>query len=85
MKVHIKKSARKELMNLPDRILLKAFETILDLRDNSWPRGYDKVEGKDNQLRVWINQDYRILYEVNTKINRLDIVAVRHKDENTYK
>lgn len=85
MKVHIKKSARKELMNLPDRILLKAFEMILDLRDHPWPRGYGKVEGKDNQLRVWINRDYRILYEVNPKIKRIDIVAVRHKDETTYK
>lgn len=85
MRIHIKKSARKELMNLPDRILLKAFETILNLGDNPRPPGYEKVEGKENQLRVWINRDYRVLYEINVKIRRLDIVAVRHKDEQTYK
>ena len=85
MKIHIKKSARKELIKLPDNILIKSFKTILNLGENPYPGGYDKVEGKENQLRIWIDRNYRILYEVNKEKDRLDIVAVRLKSKNTYK
>lgn len=85
MKIHIKKSARKELVKLPDNILIKTFTTILSLGDNPHPRGYDKVEGKENQLRVWIDRNYRILYEIVPEKDRLDIVAIRQKSEKTYK
>ena len=85
MKIHIKKSARKELIKLPDNILIKSFKAILNLGENPYPRGYDKVEGKENQLRIWIDRNYRILYEVNREKDRLDIVAVRLKGKNTYK
>ncbi len=85
MKIHIKKSARKELIKLPDNILIKTFTTILSLGENPYPRGYDKVEGKENQLRVWIDRNYRILYEVTPEKDRLDIVAIRQKSEKTYK
>ncbi len=85
MKIHIKKSARKELIKLPDNILIKTFTTILYLGENPYPRGYDKVEGRDNQLRVWIDRNYRILYEVIPEKDRLDIVAIRAKSEKTYK
>jgi len=51
-------------MKLPDNILIKAFRIILSLSENPYPRGYDKVEGKENQLRLWIDKNYRILYEV---------------------
>ena len=64
MRIHVKKSARKELLKLPDNILIKAFKIILSLSENPYPRGYDKVEGKENQLRLWIDKNYRILYEV---------------------
>jgi mRNA-degrading endonuclease RelE of RelBE toxin-antitoxin system len=85
MKIHVKKSARKELMKLPDNILIKAFKIILSLSENPYPRGYDKVEGKENQLRLWIDKNYRILYEVISNKDRLDIVAIRLKSEGTYK
>ncbi len=85
MKIHVKKSARKELMKLPDNILIKAFKIILSLNENPYPRGYDKVEGKENQLRLWIDKNYRILYEVISNKDRLDIVAIRPKGEGTYK
>ena len=85
MKIHIKKSARKELIKLPDNILIKSFKAILNLGENPYPGGYDKVEGKENQLRIWIDRNYRILYEVNKEKDRLDIVAIRLKSKNTYK
>lgn len=72
-------------MKLPDNILIKTFKTILSLSDNPYPGGFDKVEGKDNQLRLWIDKNYRILYGINSNKDRLDIVAIRHKSEKIYK
>jgi len=85
MKISIKKSARKDLLNLPDVILLKTFKTILELVDNPLPRGHDKVESKANRYRVWIDRNYRLLYEFDKHANKIMIVAVKPKDEHTYK
>lgn len=85
MNIAFKPSARKELMELLDHILVKAFKTILDLGENPRPRGYGKVEGRPDVLRVWVDQDYRILYELNTTQNKLRIIAVSIKSKHTYK
>ncbi len=80
-----KKITQKRINETSCIILIKTFKTVLSLGENPYPRGYDKVEGKENQLRLWIDKNYRILYEVVSNKNRLDIVAIRHKSERTYK
>lgn len=72
-------------MDLPDHILIKAFKTILDLGENPRPRGYDKVEGRAGVFRVWIDRDYRILYELDTAEGKLRVVGVGIKSKHTYK
>ncbi len=85
MKLVIKPSARKELMDLPDPILVKAFKTILDLGDHPRPRGYDKVEGREGVFRVWIDRDYRVLYEIATEEEKIRIIGVGIKRKHLYK
>ncbi len=85
MKIAIKPSARKELMDLPDHILVKAFKTILDLGENPRPRGYDKVEGRPGVFRVWIDRDYRVLYEIDQVEDKLRVIGVGIKSKQTYK
>ena len=85
MKIAVKPSARKELMDLPDHVLVKAFKTILDLGENPRPRGYDKVEGRPGVFRVWIDRDYRVLYELDTTEDKLRIIGVGIKSKHTYK
>ncbi len=85
MKIAIKPSARKELMDLPDHILVKAFKTILDLGENPRPRGYDKVEGRPGVFRVWIDRDYRVLYEIDQDEDKLRVIGVGIKSKQTYK
>ena len=85
MKIVIKPSARKELMDLPDHILVKAFKTILDLGDNPRPRGYDKVEGRKGVCRVWIDRNYRVLYEIDVAEDKLRVISVGIKNKHTYK
>lgn len=85
MKISVKPSARKELMALPDHVLVKAFKTILDLGENPRPRGYDKVEGRAGVFRVWIDRDYRVLYEIDAADEKLRIISVGIKSKQTYK
>jgi hypothetical protein len=44
-----------------------------------------EVAGREDQLRLWAGRDLQVLYEVNDRSGRLTIVAVRKKDESTYK
>lgn len=85
LKIRSKRSARKELLDLDDETFLRIVKAILDLQDNPRPRGYDVVAGKEEQLRIWIGRDYRVLYEVHEKEGKIVIVGIRRKDERTYK
>jgi len=70
---------------LDDEAFLRVARAILELQENPRPRGHDKVAGRENQLRIWAGRDHRVLYEVDEKGGRVIIVAVRRKDESTYK
>jgi mRNA-degrading endonuclease RelE of RelBE toxin-antitoxin system len=85
LRVRFRRSAKRELFDLNDDAFLRVARAILDLQDNPRPRGYDKLAGREDQLRIWVGRDYRVLYEVDEKEGRIIIVAVRRKDESTYK
>jgi hypothetical protein len=57
----------------------------MDLQVDPRPRGYDKVAGREDQFRIWVGRDHRVLHESNEKAGRIIIVAVRRQDESTYK
>ena len=85
MTLRIKASARKDMLKLPDAILLKAFRVILQIKDDPYPRGFKKVRGQKDKLRIWIDRNYRILYEVDADIETIDIVLVGLKNEGMYR
>jgi len=85
LKIRFRRSAKRELFELDDDTFLRVAKAILELQENPRPRGYDKVAGREDQLRIWAGRDHRILYEVDDKAGRIVIVAVRRKDESTYK
>jgi mRNA-degrading endonuclease RelE of RelBE toxin-antitoxin system len=85
LKIRFRRSAKRELFELDDEAFLRVARTILELQENPRPRGYDKVAGGEDQLRIWAGRDHRVLYEVDEKGGRIIIVAVRRKEESTYK
>ena len=85
MDVRIRASARRDLLKLPDSILIGAFRTVLQIKENPYPRGFKKVRGRRDTLRVWIDRNYRILYEVDSDAGCIDIVRVGLKNESTYR
>ena len=83
--LRFKRSAKRELLDLDDESFVRVVQAILALQDNPRPRGYDTVAGKSDQLRFWAVRDHRILYEVDAAGRKITIVAVRKKDEGTYR
>ena len=73
----IKKSARKELDDLPDQDFLKIDKVILSLRDNPFPYPQSKkLKGSDRcRLRVG---DYRVVYAMDEVRRIITIYRVRH-------
>ena len=84
-KIRFRRSAKRELFELDDEAFLRVARAILELQEDPRPRGYDKVAGQENQLRIWAGRDHRVLYEIDDRAGRIIIVAVRRKDESTYK
>ncbi len=79
-----RRSAKRELFELEDEAFLRVARAILDLQENPRPRGYDRVAGREDQFRIWVGRDHRVLYEIDERGQRIIIVAVRRKDESTY-
>lgn len=72
--VYLKRSAEKELEGLPSKVHEKIVEALLSLRGNPFPRNAKKLHGREGyRIRVG---SYRVLYLVDDRKNRIEIVAV---------
>ena len=78
-KISIKKSAVKELKDIPKKELRKIIKHIQSLAQNPRPQGSQKLSG---QGRFRIRQgDYRIVYSIEDKGSIIDIVKIGHRRE----
>ena len=86
MTLRIRRRAKKELLSIDDDGQFFAIvKAILDLEANPSPRGYDKVEGQEENYRIWVGRDWRVLHSINRDRDELIIEAVRKKDGRTYR
>ncbi len=78
-KITIKKSAAKELEDIPRKELRRIVKRIQSLALNPRPQGCQKLS---RQSRFRIRQgDYRIVYSVEDKGCIVDIVKIGHRRE----
>jgi len=78
-RISIKKSAAKELENIPKKNLRKIVKCIQSLAQNPRPAGSQKLSG---QQRYRVRQgDYRVVYSVDDKDLIIDIVKIGHRRE----
>ena len=75
--IEIKKSAAKEIKNLPSPALKKVLAKISSLSENSRPQDSIKLSGEE-KYRVRCG-DYRILYTIEDKILVVYVVKVGHR------
>jgi len=78
--VRMKKSALRELEELPKSALQKALAALHELKEQPRPRGSKKLVGSESSYRIRI-ADYRIIYEVDADKHVIFITRVRHRKE----
>lgn len=78
-KIEIKKSAAKEIENLPSAILKRVIAHIQELANEPRPIGCKKLSG-DEKYRIRVG-DYRILYEIEDEVVTVYVVKVAHRKE----
>ncbi len=78
-KITVKKSAAKELEEIPGKELRKIVRRIQSLVQNSRPHGSQKLS-RQEQYRVR-QGDYRIVYSIDDKDSIIDIVKIGHRRE----
>ena len=78
-KLVIKKSAAKEMEDIPKKELRKIVKRIRSLTQDPRPKGCQKLSG---QSRFRIRQgNYRILYSIDDEDRVVDIVKIGHRRE----
>ena len=77
--IEIKKSAAKEIENLPKRELQIVLHKIHSLTENPRPHGCEKLSGQD-KYRVRCG-DYRILYTIADVVLIVCVVKVGHRKD----
>ena len=75
--IEIKRSAAKELTQLPPKDRGRIIARIQALADDPRPVGAEKLSGQD---RYRVRQgDYRILYEIEDQVLRIMVVKIGHR------
>ena len=77
--VKLKRSAEKELDNLPTKIHDKVVNILLSLKENPFRRNFKKLRGREGyRIRVG---DYRILYLIDESDKNIEVISVAHRKE----
>lgn len=76
-KIEVKKSAVKEIKNLPSSYLNKIVDRISKLAFNPRPEGCVKLSSEE-KYRIRVGT-YRVLYEVNDNLLIVVVVKVAHR------
>ena len=77
--VYLKKSAEKELDKLPQEVYNRIVKRLISLKNNPRPPGTKKLVNQDGyRIRVG---DYRILYIIDEKEKKVEIVSIAHRKE----
>jgi mRNA interferase RelE/StbE len=76
--VRLSKRAYRELMALKQPTQSRIMTKLEELRDDPFPHGVAKLQGRDDEYRVRVG-DYRILYEVLRKESLVLVDKIDHR------
>ncbi|MES2392895.1 MAG: type II toxin-antitoxin system RelE/ParE family toxin [Acidobacteriota bacterium] len=80
--VELKRSAQKELEQLPNAIIARIVAKLESLEENPRPAGCKKLKGGDAEYRVRVGE-YRIVYFIEDAKVIVTITRIRHR-KNVY-
>ena len=73
-----KRSALKELRQLPHAVVRRVLTAVEALAENPYPAGIRKMAGAEFTYRLRVG-NYRVIYTINDSILVVEIVRVRHR------
>ena len=77
--VYLKRSAEKELEELPAKVHDKIIEALLSLGGNRFLRSAKKLHGREG-FRIRVGK-YRVLYLIDDTNKRIDVISVADRKE----
>ncbi len=75
-----KRSAVKELKQLPKEIIARILQAVESLADDPFPAGAKKLVGSKHTYRIR-EGDYRMIYDVLSKNLVIEIIRVGHRKD----
>ena len=76
----IKKSAEKEISNLPLPIIEKLYQEFINLAQNPRPSGVKKLSGFKDLYRIHIS-NYRVIYSIQDNELVIHVLKVGHRKD----
>ena len=76
----LKRSAEKELANLPDEIHDRIVEKLQSLIENPNPKGVKKLRGSKEAYRLRIGS-YRVLYIIRKDESKIEVYSIAHRKD----
>jgi mRNA interferase RelE/StbE len=76
--IAFKPSVQKDFHRLSKSAAGRVVKRIEKLKDEPFPHGVDKLEGAERLYRLRVG-DYRIVYQVDTRVQQIVILYVRHR------
>ena len=80
LRVEWKKSTKKDLRKLPVLEANRIIAAVGRLVEQPFPAGVEKLAGSEHAYRIRVG-DYRVIYEVVTKLNLIEVQRVRHRKD----
>jgi len=75
-----KRSAVKELKQLPKEMIARILQTVASLANDPFPAGVKKLVGSKHTYRIR-EGDYRVIYDVLSKTLVIEIIRVGHRKD----
>jgi len=79
-KIEWKRSAAKELKQLPKETIAKILQAVESLAEEPFPAGVKKLIGSTHTYRIR-EGDYRVIYDVFSKTLVIEIIRVGHRKD----
>ena len=82
--VRFSKQIQRQIGRLPGNVRSLARRRILDLRTQPRPTDAKELEGHPSFFRIWLDVDFRLVWQVDDDLRLVDIFYVGPKSDDLY-
>lgn len=82
--IRFSKQTQRQIAHLPGHVRSLTKRRILDLRTQPRPSDAKELDGHPSFYRIWLDVDYRLVWQVDDEIALMDILYVGPKSDGLY-